>query len=213
MLNLSTHDLICRLITLVIALTVHEFAHAFTADRFGDMTARDAGRLTLNPLRHLDVFGSLLVLLVGYGWAKPTPINPARLRMTSRWAVIWVSIAGPFSNLALAILAAIPIRMNWVTYALPTGSLPTLFEFFYIFFYLNLILFVFNLLPFPPLDGEKVLAELLPERMTPVYDKIRPYGPMVLMLLVLVLPQFKIDPIGWIMTPLINGLQTLLLGI
>lgn len=213
MLNLSPHDLICRLITLVIALTVHEFAHAFTADRFGDMTPRNAGQLTLNPLKHLDVFGSLMVLLTGYGWAKPTPINPAALRMRSRWAVIWVSLAGPLSNLALAVLAAIPIRLKLVQLTLSGNFWPSAGEFVYIFFYINLLLAVFNLLPFPPLDGEKVLSELLPGEAARVYDKIRPYGPMVLIVLVLVLPTFKIDVLGWIMTPILNGAQSLLLGI
>jgi Zn-dependent protease len=213
MLNLSPHDLICRLITLVIALTVHEFAHAFTADRFGDMTPRNAGQLTLNPLKHLDVFGSLMVLLTGYGWAKPTPINPAALRMRSRWAVIWVSVAGPLSNLALAVLAALPIRFGMVKLTLSGNFWPSAGEFVYIFFYINLLLAVFNLLPFPPLDGEKVLSELLPGEAARVYDKIRPYGPMVLIVLVLVLPTFKIDVLGWIMTPILNGAQSLLLGI
>lgn len=212
MLNLSTHDLICRLITLVIALTVHEFAHAFTADRFGDMTPRNAGQLTLNPLKHLDVFGSLMVLLTGYGWARPTPINPTALRYRSRWAVIWVSIAGPLSNLFMAVLAAVPIRLKLVSLTLSGHFWPSLGEFFYIFFYINLILAIFNLLPFPPLDGEKVLSELLPPDAARTYDKIRPYGPMILIVLVLVLPQFKIDIIGWIMTPLVNGAQSLLLG-
>jgi len=135
MLNLTPDDLICRVITLIVALTIHEFAHALTADRLGDDTPRAAGRITLNPLKHLDVFGSLLVLLTGYGWAKPTPINAAVLRQRSRWAIVWVSVAGPLSNFLLALLAAIPLRLGWVKVVLPTGILPTLGEFLYIFFY------------------------------------------------------------------------------
>ncbi len=99
MFNLSPSLLISRVLTLIIALTVHEFSHAFIAYRFGDTTARDAGRLTLNPLKHLDVLGSLMLLLVGFGWAKPVPINPYALRRKSESAEMWVSLAGPASNL------------------------------------------------------------------------------------------------------------------
>lgn len=212
MLNLSPHDLICRVITLVIALTVHEFSHAFVADRFGDFTPREAGRLTLNPLVHLDVFGSLMVLLTGYGWAKPTPINLAALRQHSRWAIVWVSIAGPLSNFILAVLAAIPLRFGWVQLIAPTGFLPTMGEFVYIFFYINLLLAIFNLIPFPPLDGEKVLEALLPPSAEATYAKLRPYGPFVLMLLIFVGPTIHFDLIGWIITPILNGLQHLLLA-
>jgi Zn-dependent protease len=212
MLNLSSHDLICRILTLIIAVTVHEFAHAFTADRLGDSTPRDAGQVTLNPLKHLDIFGSLMILLTGFGWGKPTPINAAALRQRTRYGVVWVSLAGPLSNLLLAVAAAIPIRMGWVQLVLPTGFLPTLGEFFYIFFYLNIVLAIFNLLPFPPLDGEKVVSELLPAGAAAVYDRIRPYGPFVLMILIFIGPRINFDLIGMIMTPLINGAQTLLLG-
>jgi Zn-dependent protease len=212
MLNLTPDDLICRLITLIVALTIHEFAHALTADRLGDDTPRVAGRITLNPLKHLDVFGSLLVLLTGYGWAKPTPINPAVLRQRSRWAIVWVSVAGPLSNFLLALLAAIPLRLGWVKVVLPTGILPTLGEFLYIFFYINLILAIFNLLPFPPLDGEKVLAALIPASAQPAYQKFQPYGPFVLMLLVFVGPMVHLDVIGWIMNPILNSLSKVMLG-
>ena len=212
MLNLTPDDLICRVITLIFALTVHDFAHALTADRMGDLTPRAAGQLTLNPLVHLDLFGSLMVLLTGYGWAKPTPINPAALRQHSRYAIIWVSLAGPFSNLLLAAVAAIPLRFGLVQIVAPTGYLPTLGEFIYIFFYINLILAIFNLIPFPPLDGEKVLSALLPDQVAGVYEKIRPYGPFVLMILIFVGPVVHFDLIGMIMTPILNGLQTILLG-
>jgi Zn-dependent protease len=212
MLNLTTDDLICRVITLIVALTIHEFAHAFMADQLGDMTPRAAGRVTLNPLKHLDVFGSLLVLLTGYGWAKPTPINPAVLRQRSKWAIVWVSVVGPLSNLFLALLAAIPIRLGWVEVVLPSGILPTLGEFLYIFFYINLLLAIFNLLPFPPLDGEKILMALLPPSALPTYEKFQPYGPFVLMLLIFVGPMVHLDVIGWIMNPILNTLSKVMLG-
>jgi Zn-dependent proteases len=213
MLNLAPDELICRVITLVIALTVHEFAHALTADRLGDMTPRQAGQLTLNPLVHLDFFGSLLVLVTGFGWAKPTPINPYVLRQRSRYAVLWVSLAGPFSNLLLAALAALPLRIGWVQITAPVHYLPSLGEFVYIFFYINLILAIFNLIPFPPLDGEKILSTLLPDSWSVVYDKIRPYGPFVLMILIFFGPTLlHFDLIGWIMNPILTFMQKLMLG-
>jgi Zn-dependent protease len=213
MFNLKPDDIICRVITLIIALTVHEFSHALIADRLGDTTPRAAGQLTLNPLVHLDFFGSLMVLLTGYGWAKPTPINPYALRQNSKFAIIWVSIAGPISNLLLAAIAAIPLRLGLVQVIAPTGYLPTLGEFIYVFFYINLILAVFNLIPFPPLDGEKILSALLPESAAAVYEKIRPYGPFVLMILIFFGPTINLDLIGWIMTPILNGLQHVMLGV
>ena len=94
MLNLAPSLLISRILTLIIALTIHEFSHAFVADRFGDVTARNAGRLTLNPLKHLDVFGSLMLLVAGFGWAKPVPVNPYSLRRRSESALMWVSQIG-----------------------------------------------------------------------------------------------------------------------
>ena len=213
MLNLTPDDLICRVITLIIALTVHEFSHAFIADRFGDLTPRQAGRVTLNPLVHLDFFGSLMVLVSGYGWAKPTPINPVVLRQHSKYALLWVSLAGPFSNLLLAAIASVPLRLGLVTVTQPSGILPTLGEFLYIFFYLNLILAIFNLIPFPPLDGEKIITALLPEKLESIYATIRPFGPIILIALIFVGPQIGIDVIGWIMTPALAGLKKLFLGV
>jgi Zn-dependent protease len=175
------------------------------------MTPRQAGQLTLNPLVHLDFFGSLMVLVTGFGWAKPTPINPYALRQRSRYAVIWVSLAGPISNLLLAMIAALPLRFGLVQVTMATGFFPTLGELIYVFFYINLILAVFNLIPFPPLDGEKILSTLLPDSVARVYDKIRPYGPFVLMILIFFGPTIHFDLIGWIMTPILTALQKVLL--
>jgi Zn-dependent protease len=211
MLNVAPAELIARIITLVIALTVHEFAHALTADYFGDMTPRQAGQLTLNPLVHLDFFGSLMLVVTGFGWAKPTPINPYVLKQHSRFAIIWVSLAGPISNLLLAALAALPLRFGLVQVTTTTGLLPSLGELIYVFFYINLILAIFNLIPIPPLDGEKILSTLLPDSVAATYDKIRPYGPFVLMILIFFGPTIHFDLIGWIMTPILTALSKVLL--
>lgn len=212
MLNLPTPLIISRALTLIIALTVHEFAHAYVADRFGDDTPYIMGRLTLNPLKHLDVMGSLLLIIAGFGWAKPTPINPAKLRAHSKSAILWVSLAGVFSNFLLACLAAIPLRFHLFP-TLPSSSfLPSISEFLSTFFVINLVLMVFNLLPLPPLDGEKVLEYFLPESWAANYAKIKPYGPIALLVIVFVLPFFHIDIINAIMTPVLTFFRYVLIG-
>jgi Zn-dependent protease len=212
MLGLSTPLIISRVLTLIIALTVHEFAHAFVADRFGDDTPRIMGRLTLNPLKHLDVMGSLLLIIAGFGWAKPVPVNPAKLREHSRSAFMWVSIAGPAANLLLACLAAIPLRFNLIPTLPASTILPSISSFLVTFFVINLVLMVFNLLPLPPLDGEKILEFLLPESWASQYAKIKPFGPILLLVVVFVLPRFGFDLVNLIMTPILTFFRIVLLG-
>lgn len=212
MLNLSTPLIISRVLTLLIALTVHEFAHAFVADRFGDDTPRIMGRLTLNPLKHLDVMGSLLLIIAGFGWAKPVQVNPAKLREHSKSALLWVSLAGPLSNLLLACLAAIPLRFNLIPTLPASNILPSISSFLITFFVINLVLMVFNLLPLPPLDGEKVLEFFIPESWAANYAKIKPYGPILLLVVVFVLPRFGFDLVNLIMTPILTFFQIVLLG-
>jgi Zn-dependent protease len=212
MLDLATPLIISRVLTLIIALTVHEFAHAFVADRFGDDTPRLMGRLTLNPLKHLDVMGSLLLIIAGFGWAKPVPVNPAKLREHSRSAFMWVSIAGPAANLLLACLAAIPLLFNLIPTLPASTILPTISSFLITFFVINLVLMVFNLLPLPPLDGEKILEFLLPENWATQYAKIKPFGPILLLVVVFVLPRFGFDLVSLIMTPVLTFFRIVLLG-
>jgi len=184
MFNLGLPDLVSRLLTLVIALTVHEFAHAWTADQLGDDTPRFSGRLTLNPLAHLDWLGSLMLLLTGFGWARPVQVNPYAVRRRTPAGLMLVSVAGPFSNLVLAIVAAIPFRAGLLDPRAATGGLfPSASEFLIQFIYINLILLFFNLIPLAPLDGEKVAEYLLPRAGQEFLERIRPYGPIILMLL------------------------------
>lgn len=213
MFNITAHEFISRAITLIIAFTVHEFAHAYIADSLGDPTPRQAGRLTLNPLVHLDLFGSLLLLFAGFGWAKPTPVNPVLLRQRSRYGLLWVSVAGPLSNLLLAVAAGLVIRSGLINMVWSTGILPTLGEFLYIFFYLNAVLAIFNLFPIPPLDGEKIITALLPEKVEEAYAKIRPFGSFIMLALILIGPRIGFDIIGWIITPAVAGLQYLIIGV
>jgi len=181
MLGLTLPSLITRIVTLVIAFTVHEFAHAWSADQLGDDTPRLNGRLTLNPLAHLDPLGSLMLVVSGFGWAKPVPINPYALRRRTPAGTMLVSIAGPFSNLLMAILAALPFRAGWLD-LLATGGriLPSASDFLVQFIFINLILFFFNLIPLSPLDGEKVAEYLLPPRGQDILYRLRPYGPFIL---------------------------------
>jgi Zn-dependent protease len=183
---------ISHLFVLFTSFSVHEFAHAWTANYFGDDTPRLNGRLTLNPLRHLDPIGSILLLVAGFGWAKPVPVNPYALQRRSASAYMWVSIAGPVSNLLMAIVAAIPFRLGFASlmYANQTIDLfgkpilPSLSMLLYVFIWTNLLLMLFNLIPVSPLDGEKVVEYFAPPSFKDVMDKIRPYGPLILILLV-----------------------------
>ncbi|MEN6529732.1 MAG: site-2 protease family protein [Anaerolineaceae bacterium] len=213
MFNLSPSLLISRILTLIISLTVHEFSHAFIAYRFGDTTARDAGRLTLNPLKHLDVLGSLMLLLVGFGWAKPVPINPYALRRKSESAEMWVSLVGPASNLLLAVIAGLLLRLHLFPWQASSGILPSAADFFFTFMTINLVLMLFNLIPLAPLDGEKVLAFFLPSKWSNSFSQIQRYGPILLMVLLFVLPMVGVDIISWVMTPALNQISKALLGV
>jgi len=212
----SLPELITFAIILLTAFPVHEFAHAWTANYFGDDTPRLNGRLTLNPLAHLDPLGSLMMILAGFGWAKPVPVNPYVLQRRSPAATMWVSLAGPMSNFLMAILAAIPFQLGLVAVEdifKPTGTfLPSLPWFLYLFIYINLWLMLFNLLPLFPLDGEKVLGYFLPPPAARFLESIRPYGPMILMVIIFVLPFFGINIISQLIQPVFSALARLLIG-
>jgi len=216
MLGLDPPTLISRLIVLVITFTIHELAHAWTATQLGDETPRQYGRLTLNPLAHLDPMGSLLLLVAGFGWAKPVPINPYALQRRTPAGVMWVSLAGPFSNLLMAILAAIPFRMGLVSVydglASSRAILPSLSQIMVQFILINLLLCLFNLIPLAPLDGEKIVDYFLPPNLAKVFDQIRPYGPIILIAIVMLGPMFKLDIIGMIIMPPLRALFNLLVG-
>lgn len=216
MLNLipTPSEFISFVIILLTAFPVHEFAHAWTANRFGDPTPRSNGRLTLNPLRHLDPIGSLLLLFFHFGWAKPVPVDPYILQRRSPSAYMWVSLAGPLSNLLMAILAAIPFRLGLVSvmYANETVSLfgkpilPSVSMLLTYFIYINLLLMLFNLIPLAPLDGEKVARYFMPPSVNRVLDAISPFGPMILIALVM------IGGLSYIIDPALFYLMGLLVG-
>jgi len=214
MFSLSPQSLISAIITLVVALTFHEFAHAWMAKRFGDDTAERAGRLTLNPLVHLDPIGSLMLVFVGFGWAKPVPINPYTIRRSGKVAMLLVSLSGPIANLLLAILAAIPLRLNlFPPQFISTNILPTPATFLYFFLYTNLGLMIFNLIPVPPLDGHEILSFLLPPDLAEKWEQIGyQYGMLILIFLLMVAPMLGFNLVRQVLQPAILFLSNLLVG-
>lgn len=207
MLNLEPTILFTRLITLGIAFTVHEFAHAWTADQLGDDTPRLSGRLSLNPLVHLDLVGSLMLVFAGFGWAKPVPINPFVLQRRTSAGVMIVAAAGPISNMVLAIFASLPLQIGLVD-----ASAGFVQAFLIEFIFLNLILFFFNLIPIFPLDGEKVLNYFLPAGGQALLAQIRPYGPILLVAIILLSSRAGLNLLEvLVQVPALNVLQLLVM--
>lgn len=196
---------------LLLALTSHEFAHGFAAFRLGDPTAAKQGRLTLNPLKHLDLLGTLAFFFIHFGWAKPVPVD-TRYFANPRQAMLWVALAGPGANMLLAAVSAVGAKAtillinvlpsSQVTSALlfPVGSM------FVASVWINLVLAVLNLIPIPPLDGSKILGGLLPAAVATTYLKFERYG--IFLLLILVATGFLRKLIG----PVVNFANSLLLG-
>lgn len=181
---------------LLLALPVHEFAHAFTAVQLGDPTPRAQGRYTLNPLRHLDPLGALLIVLVGFGWAKPVQWNPRNIDIDRRWGAILVAAAGPLSNLLLAVLSLVWWRL-W-------GETGFLAEFLIFFANINILLFVFNLIPIPPLDGSHILFALLPDNYRQVQFFLMQYGMLLMFVVILLAPRLITGPTALIMSLLMR---------
>lgn len=188
MADLTLVQILVAFLVLLFSLTVHEAAHAWAADRCGDPTARQLGRMTLNPLPHVDLLGTVVFPLMAIaahvpviGWAKPVPVNMLRLRQHRRDSMI-VAGAGPASNLLLAVTAAVVIRMipSGFFAAAGLGVAPPVVDLLGRMLEINVLLAIFNMLPIPPLDGSGVLAGVLPARAADALDAVRPYGFLVL---------------------------------
>jgi Zn-dependent protease len=187
LLGLTAPVLVSRILTLLIAFTFHELAHAWSAVQLGDDTPARMGRLTLNPLAHLDPIGSLLLIVAGFGWAKPVQINPYNLRNGPQLGMAIVAAAGPFANLVMALLAALPFRLGLVALSARGsigGLLPTPAGFLIDFIFLNLVLMLFNLIPIAPLDGSKILRGFAPRELDRTLASLEQWGPFLLMALV-----------------------------
>jgi Zn-dependent protease len=206
-------------IPLLLSLSVHEWAHAFAAWRLGDDTARLQGRLSLNPIVHIDPLGTLVLPLMGFpfGWAKPVPFEPVRFRrsVNMRFGTLLVAVAGPVSNLCIAVLSVggLAALSRWgQSFASRDLALQSLLQTLVV---LNVILALFNLLPIPPLDGSHIVGSLMPDRLQPVWSTFSKAGPLML-LAVILLPQIAgfsllAVPLGWVhdllawITPLSHG--------
>ncbi|MGB3209723.1 MAG: site-2 protease family protein [Desulforhopalus sp.] len=186
------NDFITQLIILapplLFALTFHEFAHGFVAYRLGDPTAKDAGRLTLNPLSHLDPLGTIAFFFIKIGWAKPVPVNPSYFRNPKK-DMLWVALAGPATNLALAVASAIVTKGIWMLASLLPYSaaaeaiLVPLNSMLIASVWINLVLCIFNFLPIPPLDGSRILMGLLPDNLALSYMRIERFGFLIIIVL------------------------------
>jgi len=208
------------LIPLIIAIVFHEVSHGLVARRLGDPTAAERGRLTFNPIRHVDPFGTVILPLILalshapiFGWAKPVPVNYHRLRHPRRDMVL-VALAGPGMNLLLAIVGALVLAAT-LSFSSNPDSLGTAFLAGNAlnFVLINLFLAVFNLLPIPPFDGGHVVQGLLPPPLAQSFARIGRYSLLVLVVLLLVLPAIGINVVGHIVSPLVDGLARGLLGL
>jgi Zn-dependent protease len=195
-------------VAMVTGLAFHEFCHAWSAYQLGDDFAARQGRLTLNPLRHLDPVGSILLLVVGIGWAKPTPVIPSRLRYGPVRGGAIVSAAGPFSNFVIAAIAALPLKAGWIDSISSfseigaASPMETVGLFLQFIVFLNVILGVFNLIPIPPLDGFDVIQPILPREIRQALAPMRQWG-MGLLMILFILPFAtggRINPLGEIIT-------------
>ena len=193
-----------QIISLVVALTIPEFSHAWMADHLGDPTPRLQGRLTLNPIRHLDPIGTLLLFIAGFGWGKPVEFDPYNLKRPQRDTTL-ISLAGPVSNLLLATMLAIVLRT--IGMAMPTFLISTLI--FTIF--MNITLAIFNLIPIHPLDGGKILIGILPPETGKDLDLfLHRYGFIILIFLIFPFGNSQ-SPVSYLIRPIISGIANFLL--
>jgi Zn-dependent protease len=199
---------------ILLALTFHEYAHAFVANKYGDDTAKQNGRLTLNPLAHLDLLGTIMIFLVHFGWAKPVPVNPNRLKNPKK-NMLWISAAGPLANMILALISGILLRLIFATGGKPDQhSITGLLIFMVIMsLQINLALAIFNVLPIAPLDGSKILYGLLPSKHEGKIYFIERYGPFILIGLI-VFGQFTgVSILGRLIWPFVDFFSNIFAGI
>ena len=204
-INTLIQQLAIQLPPLLFALTVHELAHGWVAFRLGDPTAKMAGRLTMNPLKHLDPLGVLAFVIMKIGWAKPVPVDPRYFRNPQK-DMLLVALAGPGANVLLAIASALLARVLVSVPVLPLFVLQPLVGMLVASVWINIMLAVFNIIPIPPLDGSKVLMGVLPPEAARSFARIEPFGFFILLAL------FYTGVIGGLILPIIRFADNLLLG-
>lgn len=204
---------------LLIAITVHEFSHALVADRLGDPTARRLGRLSLNPIVHLDLTGTLMLLLVGFGWGKPVPVNPWAFGRNALRTMSLVAFAGPLSNIVTAAVIGLAFRFDLLEWPFSTvgqfSASPLesfLAQFLVIAIFYNLILAVFNLIPLAPLDGSKVVLGILPRDMAATFHRLERWGPAILLGIIFIDWFTGAGVLVRIIGPVVNGLSSVIIG-
>ena len=207
--RLPMEVLIILLPILIFSLCFHEFSHGYIAYRLGDHTATRSGRLTLNPLAHLDPIGSLMILFVGFGWAKPVPVNPINFS-NPRVDMMKVAFAGPASNLILAFISGLMLRFANYSDLMNNGIL---YQTLYVFSFINIALAVFNMLPVAPLDGSQIFGNLISKNNPELAWKLQMYGPKILMGLILIGIVTPFSLLGTIMMPFIKFFLFLFAGI
>ena len=195
-------------VALVVGITVHEFSHAWAAARLGDRTAQRQGRLTLNPMAHLDPVGTLLIFIAGFGWGKPTPVTPSNIRIGEKAGMAVVALAGPISNIIVATLAAMPFRLG--TLSLPSSGIDA--QMLQALVLWNVVLAVFNLLPIAPLDGFKVALGVLPRALAVPFARTERFGMIILLMVVLADAVLNVGILSRILLPAIRFTVGTLLG-
>ena len=201
--RLPLEVLVLLIPVLLFALVFHEFSHGWVANKLGDPTAKYAGRLTLNPMVHLDILGSLMILFVGFGWAKPVPVD-SRYLVNPRIDMMKIAFAGPAANLLLALIAGTIIRI--------TGYMGVLTSMLIMFTQINIMLAVFNMIPIPPLDGSQIFSGLMVRHNPDIVMKLQMYGPQILMGLILFGMFTSFSPIWMIISPFVNFFMFLFAG-
>ncbi len=201
------------LVPALLAIILHEVAHGYVAEKFGDPTARLLGRLTLNPLRHLDPIGTLAIFVFGFGWARPVPVNAGNFRRPRR-DMIWVALAGPVTNLLLAVCSVLLLKLLSLVETYQLFEQATFVQFANplrlmagFSLYINVLLGVFNLVPVPPLDGGRILTGILPEKQALLVSRLEPFGFVLIVFLVFFTSLWSL-----VLSPIISGLVTFMAG-
>jgi Zn-dependent protease len=213
MFGLTPDNLLGRLLVILLGIPIHEWAHGWVAHMLGDETPELQGRLTLNPLTHLDPIGTIMILLTGFGWGRAARVNPYRMSKVKnpRVGMALSALAGPLSNIIQAMVFAIPIRLG-VLSLLPAVQANRLLQVFIAVIGVNIGLAAFNLIPIPPLDGSKILAGVVPSPVADVIESLEPYASYIFIFILFILPRMGLDIVSAMVYPLQEFFVRMLFG-